>query len=269
MDLFRRKIELNAGGKLLKQPLTIDFDVPFDDSEKINTAIIEVYNLSESTIAGIITNSVVSLYAGYEGDMGLVFQGLAKNVQTTWSGVDKITKIQCTEEHKNYLTQKVVKTFAPGTTSTTILKYLIGEADLGIGDFSPVVEFTYRSGKTLKGTVDKLIKSIVKDTKSKMHILRGKIYIRDRAKGDPTGFIVNKESGLIAHPEKIESEEGLDGSKEKVVRNGFKVVTLLNHRVTVDSYLVLQSKTANGQHRVSRGRHYSDGRSFYTESEVY
>lgn len=269
MDLFMRKIELNAGGKLFGLPLTIYFDVAFDDSEKINTATFKVYNLSDGSIAGIINNSVATLTAGYEGDVGQVFQGIVKDAKTAWQGVDKITQIECADEHADYLKNKVVKTFAPGTSSSVILRFLISEAGLKMGDFSPVNDFTYRNGKVLKGNVSALLKEVVKDSKSKMHIHRGKIYIRDAKKGDETGFVVNKDSGLIDHPEKIETETEKKDSKEKEKRTGWKVKMLLNHRITVDSIIVLQSKVVSGTFRVVKGRHYCEGNSFYTEVEVY
>lgn len=268
MDLFRRKISLSAG-KIFEPPLTIYFDIPFDDSEDVNEAVITIYNLSQNSIAGIKTDSPVSLVAGYENDFGLIFQGVAKNVETTWQGVDKITEISCNDDNREYLKAKVNETFAPGTTVSTVLKFLIGKAKLGIGDFSPVRNFTYRNGKTVKGDVSKHLKAVVKDTHSKMHIHRGRIYIRASGKGDPTGFVVNKDSGLIGNPEKIESEEETKDKGEKKKRSGWKIVTLLNHKVTVDSYIILQSKTVNGQFRVAKGRHFCDGNSFYTETEVY
>lgn len=269
MDLFRRKIRLEAGGKLIEPPLTIYFDSQFDDSEKINTTTVKVYNLSPQTIAGIKQNSAVLLSAGYQDDIGVIFEGIIKNPKTEWQGVDKITEITCVDQHGLYLTKKVNKTFAPSTTSSTILRFLIQDAGLGIGDFSPVQDFVYRNGKTLKGNVSALIKTIVKDTKSKMHINRGKIYIRDPKRGDNTGFVINKDSGLIDHPEKIESEETDKKTKETTNRVGWKVKMLLNHRITVDSIIVLQSKAINGTFRVVKGRHYSEGNSFYTEVEVY
>lgn len=268
MDLFRRKISLSAG-KVFEPPLTIYFDIPFDDSESVNEAVITVYNLSQGSIAGIKTDTSVSLTAGYEADYGLIFQGLAKGVETTWQGVDKITEINCIDDSREYLKAQVNETFAPGTTASTVLKFLIGKAKLGIGDFSLVRDFTYRNGKTVKGDVSKHLKAVVKDTHSKLHISRGKIYIRATGKGDPTGFVVNKDSGLIGNPEKIESEEETKDKGEKKKRSGWKIVTLLNHKVTVDSYIILQSKVVSGQLRVSKGRHFCDGNSFYTEMEVY
>lgn len=260
---------MEAGGKLLEPPLTIYFDSEFDDSEKINTTTIKVYNLSNKTIVGIKQNSPVLLSAGYGNDVGVIFEGVVKNPQTIWSGVDKITEIEGVDQHGLYLTKKVNKTFAPGTAASTILQYLLTEAGLGIGDFSLVQDFIYRKGKVVKGNVNALIKAIVKDTKSKFHINRGKAYIRDARKGDNTGFVVNKDTGLIDVPERIESEETDKKTKKKTVRTGWKVKMLLNHRITVDSIIVLRSKAVTGTFRVVKGRHYSEGSSFYTEVEVY
>ncbi|MEV9639469.1 hypothetical protein ABZ756_02075 [Mammaliicoccus sciuri] len=269
LDLFRRKIALQAGGKLIEPPLTIYFDSEFDDSEEINTTTIKVYNLTDSTIAGIKKNSPILLTAGYEGDTGVIFEGVVNKPQTTWSGVDKITEIECADQHGIYLTKQVNRTFAPGTPASVILKFLISQAGLGIGDFSLVQDFVYRRGKALKGKASTLLKQIVKDTKSKMHIKRGKIYIRPTSKGDSVGFVLNKDSGLIDSPERIESEIEDKKTKKKSTRVGWKVKMLLNHKVTVDSLLVIKSKTANGTFRVVKGRHYCDGNGFYTEVECY
>lgn len=269
MDLFRREIRVEAGGKSIEPPLTIYFDSEFDDTEKINTTTIKVYNLSESTISEIKNDSAALLSAGYETDMGTIFEGIVKDTHTYWQGVDKITEIECVDQHGLYLKRKVVKTFAPGTNASVVLKFLIGEAGLGIGDFDPPKDFVYRNGKTLNGIANVLLKTVVKDTNAKMHIHRGKIYIRDTSKGDQTGFVVNKDSGLIDHPEKIESEEASKEDKKKNARIGWKVKMLLNHRVTVDSIIVLQSKVVSGTFRVTKGRHYCDGNSFYTEVECF
>lgn len=269
MDLFGRKIRLEAGGKLIEPPLTIHFDVEFGDGEELSSTTIKVFNLSDKTIAGIKNNSPVLLSVGYQDDIGVVFQGIVKVPDTSWSSVDKITEISCVDEHGMYLKKKVNKTFAPGTTASTILRFLITEAGLKTGDLSPLVDFVYRNGKTLVGDVSSLIKDIVKDTKSKMHITRGRIYIRDASKGDLIGFVVNKDSGLIDSPEKIETEIESKTDGEKVTRSGWKVVMLLNHRITVDTIIKVESKAFTGQIRVAKGRHYCDGNSFYTEVEGY
>lgn len=269
MKLFKRKIALEAGGKLLEPPLTIYFDSEFDDSEKINTTKVKVYNLSDSTISRITKNSTVLLTAGYQEDYGVIFEGIVTKPHTSWSGVDKITEIECADQHGNFLNKRVKKTFAPGTSSSVVLQFLIGQAGLGIGDFDLVQDFVYRRGKSLNGIAGTLIKQIVKDTKSKSHINRGRIYIRPSNKGDAIGFVVNKASGLVDIPEKIENEEEDPKTKIKKTQTGWKVKMLLNHKVTVDTVLVIQSKTANGTFRVRKGRHYSEGDSFYTEVEVY
>lgn len=269
MDLFKRVIELDAGGNLLKQPLTIHFDIEFDDTEHIDKATIKVYNLSESTISKIIVNSVVTLSAGYEGDVGVIFKGVVKQAKTSWSGVDKVTEITCIDETGKYLSEKVSKTFAPGTKASTVLKYLVDKAGLQMVDFTPTKDFVYRKGKVVKGGVKAQLKLIVKDTHSKMRINAGKMYIRAPKKGDHTGFVLNKETGLIDHPEKIETEEDTKDTGVKKKRSGYKLKMLLNHRVKADSIFVVDSKVLAGQVRSAKGKHTCDGNSFYTEVEAY
>lgn len=269
MDLFGRTIELWVGEKLIPEILTVYFDVDFDDSEGVNPTKITVYNLSEQTISGIKVGSRLTLSAGYQSDIGVISESVIKASDTRWQGVDKITEINCIDGVGNYLSAKVSKTFAPGTAASVVLRYLIGEAGLGIGDLSPPVDFVYRNGKTVKGNVSDHLKSVVKDCKAKMHIHRDRIFIRDSTKGDNIGFVVNKDSGLIDEPEKIMEEITDKKTSKKTTRIGWKLKMLLNHRLTADSVIVLQSRKATGNFRVAKGKHTSNGSSFYTEVEVF
>lgn len=269
MDLYMRELRLRVGNRTIEAPLTIEFDIPFDDGEEINTAEIKVYNLSDRSISAIKKGQRVTLEAGYRGDIGVVFEGKVSNLETSWSGVDKITTLECTEEEGNYLKAEVSRTFGPGTTASTVLRYLVGQAGLGIGDMDLPRDHTYRKGKTVKGKVSELIKEVVKDTHAKMHIKRGKVYIRDVNKGDPVGYVIDKGHGLIDVPEKIEEEVETKDTDKKVTRVGWRVKMLLNHRIGVDSLIEVRSKSVTGRFRVARGDHACGGSTYYTTVEVF
>lgn len=104
-----------------------------------------------------------------------------------------------------------------------------------------------------------VMRQIVAETGSKFHISHGKILIRPWDAGTQTGFMLNSDTGLIESPQPFEEER--DGQ----IIKGYNVRMLLNHRVTVDSILKLESKTANGIFRVKKGVHTGD---FITEVEV-
>ena len=105
-----------------------------------------------------------------------------------------------------------------------------------------------------------VMRQIVGETGSKFHISQGKILIRPWEAGTQTGFLLNADTGLIESPQPFEEES--NGKKI----SGFHVRMLLNHRITVDSILQIQSKTANETFRVRKGSH--SGADFITEVEV-
>lgn len=269
-NLYMRKISLIAGSKLIEQPLTIYFDIPFDDSEKVNDVTIKVYNLKDSTINSIAIKSEFVLTAGYKDDAGVIFQGILKKKESNWEGLDKITSFICVDSGADYLDKVIKKTYGRNTTARTILNDLVGMSGLSIGALELPTNFIYRSGKTVNGKLKKTIIGIAKDCKAKSHVNRNKIFIRDKNKGDNYGIEISKETGLIEEPEEIESEISTDKkAKEKVKRKGYKLKLLINHRVTVDTIIQLKSRKVSGVFRVEKGSHSHDGNAYFTEVEVY
>ena len=269
MNLYMRKISLIAGDKTIEQPLTIHFEVPFDDSTEVNDVEITVYNLKDSTVNSMKKGDRFILTAGYIDDSGTIFQGILKRKETTWEGVDKITKFYCIDDEGKYMTDKIKKTFERGTTASTILKFLIGKSGLSIGEMDLPKDFVYRSGKTINAKISTVMIEIAKDCKAKVHINRNKIFIRDKNKGDTSGIVVSKETGLVDEPEEISDETNDVQKKGKTQRKGYKVRMLINHRITVDTIFTLKSKKVNGRFRVEKGKHTHSGQPFYTEIEVY
>lgn len=260
MDLYMREVELIVGNRTFTKPLTIEFDVVFDDTEKVNETEIKVYNLLDSTIKEFASNQRVVLNAGYQGDVGNIFVGTLKRQKTEWQGKDKITTLTCIDTNENYLSTKVSKTYTTGTPASVVLRDLIGRSGLSIAEFSIPRDFVYRRGKSVYGRLKDCIMAVAADCNAKVHINKNKIFVRDKNKGDNIGYEINVNTGLI---EVTDVEQEKNGQKQK----GYLVKTLLNHRITVDSIIKLNSKKASGLFRVKKGKH--DGTNFYTEMEVY
>jgi hypothetical protein len=269
MNLFMRKIQLVVGGNLIEEPLTIYFEIPFDDSSTVNSVTIKVYNLSDTTINGFKNDQKVILTAGYQNDTGTIFEGILKDSKTRWSNQDKVTTLNCIDEKGNFLTKPIKKTYAENVKAMDILTDLVAQSGLSIGDLELPVNFTYRSGKTFYSNLGDAIIAVAKDCKAKVHINKNKIFIRDKNTGDTLGFEINKETGLIDTPSVIESEIDDVQRKKRIKRTGYKVKTLLNHRITVDSIIKLSSEKINGVFRVEKGKHLCTGNSYYSELEVY
>ncbi|MFK5708599.1 phage protein [Lysinibacillus boronitolerans] len=273
-NLYMRKTTFLISDREITDPLTIKFSVPFGDNEKVDTIDISVYNLKDSTINAIATNKAAILSAGYVDDNGVIFVGTLKKKETKWEGLDKITTFKCIDCTMDYTKTVIKRTYGRNTHASLILRELARDAGLAIGDIDLPVDFIYRSGKALNGKIKFLVSEIAKDCKAKLHINKGRMYVRDRAKGDKLGLDISKETGLIDEPEEIE-EEVKDEKKSKTKNpkkklKGYKIKVLLNHKITTDVIIKLTSRKVNGLFRVSKGEHKGDtsGQEYYTECEV-
>lgn len=269
-----RKTTFLVGGREITAPLTIKFSVPFGDDEKVDTIDIQVYNLKDETINAITTNKAAILSAGYVDDNGVIFSGTLKKKGTKWEGLDKITTFKCIDCTLDYTRGVIKRTYGRNTPASLILRELALDAGLAIGDIDLPVDFIYRSGKALNGKIKILISEIAKDCEAKLHINKGRIYVRDRSKGDKLCLDISKNTGLIDEPEEIE-EEVKDEKKSKTTASkkklkGYKIKMLLNHKITTDVIIKLTSRKVNGVFRVSKGEHKVDtsGTEYYTECEV-
>lgn len=273
-NLYMRKTAFLVSDREISDPLTIKFSVPFGDDEKVDTIDIQVFNLKDDTINAISTNKIAILSAGYVDDNGVIFSGTLKKKETKWEGLDKITTFKCIDSSLDYTKGVIKRTYGRDTSASLILRELARDAGLAIGDIDLPVDFVYRSGKVLNGKIKTLVAEIAKDCESKLHINKGRIYVRDSKKGDNLGLDISKETGLIDEPEEVEEEmkdekgSKLKNDKKKI--KGYKIKVLLNHRITTDVIIKLTSHKVSGVFRVSKGEHKGDtsGQEYYTECEV-
>ncbi|MGH0678688.1 phage protein [Bacillus luti] len=275
-SLWGRKYEAVMGHTVFKnEAFTINFDVPFDDGSDPNISEIEVYNLSDSTINQVEEGAVVYVNAGYQSDVGTILTGTLCNVSTDWSGTDKITTFYVRDANDNWMEKWVEKTYAENITGKQVLSDLISMSGLQIGSFDLPVNTVYKSAKTVKTMLGQAIIEVARDCSAKVHVNKGSIFIRDRIRdknrGNEVGFILDKDHGLIGTPSPIITsyDVGIDENRRTINRAGFKVLSLLHHRVTTDSVIQIKSKTANGLFRVEKGKHKANGNTYYTEMEVY
>lgn len=265
MNLWMRQIELTAGDKTFKNEgpdggFRIEFRVPFSTSEDPDISEIKIYNLSKRSISAIEGKAYTILNAGYKGDIGNILSGKVEEVSSKWDKVDKITTISVSDGGFEWRNTRIQKTYAPGSTAKYIMQDLSGMLGLEVVEISPKEDKIYQLGRTISGNVETALKQLVKDTQSKMYINKGKLYIRDKDKGTVTGFVLNSSTGLIGSPEKVEEE---NSKGQKVVK--YNVKCLLNHKISTDSIIKIESKTVNGTYRVESGSHYCNDSDFITE----
>lgn len=274
-ELYLRKVEVIAGSrKFNNDDFTIYFDIPFDDGPDANIAEIEVYNIMDETIAEIKKGSKVFVNAGYKGNIGAILIGEARRIETDWQRPEKITTVVVLDANDDWMGMDIKKTYKEGITAKQILNDLLPKTGLKVAALKLPVNKIYTGAKTIDDKIGKAVVEIAKDCGAKIHVNKGKIFIREKSEGDKTGFLLDAAHGLIGSPTPIEKEEKLptkndDIKGKKVTRKGWKVTALLNHNFATDAVIKVKSKTANGFFRIEKGNHISNGSSYYTEMEVF
>ena len=258
MRSWMRETRVIIGNMQFESPdFTIECDVNFGDDDDANDAEIKIYNLSRSTLNRIKKHEPVIINAGYEGDTGNIFLGAVLNSKTDKDGVDRITTIVATDASEAWNEMEISESFKAGTRASQVLDKILGMTGLEIGAIDLPNDVEYQRTRTFKGKLRDVIKRIARDTGAKVFILNGKIFLRDPDEGGTVQFRLDSERGLVGTPERFE-EEGYEG---------YRVTALLNHRMTTDSKIRIESETANGVYRIKKGKHVINDSDFYTITE--
>lgn len=278
-----RDIEVLAGGKrfesLGENSLDIDLDINFSDEEEPDVSEITIYNLSDDSINQIRKDGYCIVNAGYKslGNKGNVLSGDIEEVNTTWQGLDKLTKIKVSDGAKTWRKARISKAYKENTKASFIMRDIINIMGYEIVEIKPKKDKTYKLGKTVNGYCADILKMLVKDTESKMFINKNRIVIREEAKGFDTGFVLSPETGLIGSPSLnkdntgdktggVSSDKAKKENKEE--KKTWEVKCLLNPKLETDSIIEVRSRVLSGRFRVIKGKHTRDFETVVTVEEA-
>ncbi|WP_332649655.1 phage protein [Lysinibacillus sp. 54212] len=269
VKLFGRVLEIVSGNvKITNENLDIEFEVPFDDDLTPNLSEVRVFNLSQNTINNLKVGQQLTLNGGYKGDKGVLLKGRITNVKTPKIGTDRLTVIKVLDSVPYNAKKKLTKTWKNGIKANALLNDLAKAAGLKIAVIKLSKNVTYEKGYSIDGNVIEEIQNIAKDCGVSAYISRGNIYIRSLKEGDNHNFILNKTTGLVGSPEYFEEE--MDGMDGKVSVRGYKIKSLLQHRMNTASIINLEAVGIKAKLRVRKGKHHGKvyGSDFFTEVEA-
>lgn len=271
-ELFGRVIKVHVEGDykadFSNSDFHIEFEVPFDDDSSPNEIVVEIYNLSSTSINRIKKGNKLVLQAGYKSDYGIISQGKISRVLTSRDGVDKVTAIYMTEG-QDYSGVKVTTAtstdkkalkiaFGKGTKADAIIRKLVNALGIRLGEMKLPKNPTYKNGYTVTGNILNNLSDVVKDCGASLYYRRGTLIIRSIKEGSDERFVLEEATGLLGSPDPFEEDE----------LKGYTANCLLQHRVATASIIQIKSKTANGQYRVKKGKHVASGSDFKTEMTV-
>ena len=246
-----RAIIRSKGIVIDSNELDIDFTVPFDDDTEANQADIVIYNLSQSTINRLKPNNEISIEAGYKNDTGVIFKGFIDSVRVKYTDVDKETHITCYDSAKTKAT--VVESFSENTKASTILRALIAKLNAPIAVFSVRRDWIFQDSVVIDGELAEEIKKYADICGISVYACNGSIYARYIKDGDNLNFTINDSTGLIGSPEHYTEEINTQGWRDVI--DGYKIESLLQHRINTASIVNVSSREVNGAFRVRRGEH--------------
>ncbi len=268
-------IQIGASRYSMDGGFYFEFEIPFKDSEELQTVTFKVHNLSETTRNNIVKGTPIILNAGYEGDVGTIFVGAANNATSERDGTEWITEISATTALEEWLGKTINKTYLPGTTAQNIVTDLLTIFGLEVGRFELVENVTYPRGRVCQGKLKDVLKQIViTECKSRMLIRNNQIHINNPLDGINMGVLLTPETGLlagggdndntiVATDEQSTAEQKNEQGKTK------KLKCLLNHRIGPGDMVQVQSRNLNGSFLVVSGTHKgSPTGDWYTEMEL-
>lgn len=254
--MFNRKAELIVGRKVFSlDNFDIDFTVDFDSDTEPKVQTVSLFNLSKDSTNAIQKGSNVILNAGYENNTGSIVVGNIAYFETKKGITDTQFIMYVVSNLDRWARLTISKTYRAGSRVSFIIRDILSQFGLEVGEFSLLNDFSYKNPRTVNGMLKNVLTELVRETGSRLYIMDNILYITKPYNGIVTGFLLSPETGLIGSPERIEVEE----------QEGYKVEMLLNHRINVNSVIQINSSVASGNFIVVKGTHNGD---FITTAEV-
>ncbi len=260
--LYDQKVTLITGNvTITNDDLDLEFSVPFDDDTEANEAEITIYNLTDATIGEIKKGAAISIKAGYNKDVGVIFSGYISKKKTVWESNDKVTTIWAIDNNGKRETELTNVTFGKNTKASTILRNLVGRVGLPIAAFETKRDHTYKDKVTIDGGLMQNIKKYAEICGVVAYVCKSKIYVCPLTYGAHDVFYLTADTGLLSASPFEETRTAEDYTDNIT---GQDIEMLLQHKVQTGSVINLNSKNAKGDFRVCEGSHTYDGNEFKT-----
>jgi hypothetical protein len=215
--------------------LRVKFAVKRSDTATPNSADIRVYNLSEQTATRIRDEfKRVILQAGYEGNLGVIFQGNIKQVIIgRESATDTFIDIIAGDGDTAYNFAVVNKTLAAGASQTDQVSAAVGSMNAhgvtagNVGDMPPE---KLPRGKVMYGSAKNYLRNAAQSSNKTWSIQDEKV------------TFVPLKSYLPGEAVVLTSKTGMIGTPQQTT-NGVNVKCLLNPNIRVGGRVKIDNKS--------------------------
>ncbi len=251
--------------------LRIEFHINKTLTAKPNTANIKIYNLAENTRSELFaTGARVILEAGYPDNLGQIFVGDARTIDSQRHGPDWITEIQC-GDGEAAVDNRIAESMAPGIKILDVFQKVADKVVPGTtlvsADARAAMSGSYTGGYTAYGYAAGELDRVIKASNLEWSIQDNRIQVTTKGGTYPS----DQESVIVVSPDSGMIESPWYGSHEHSGKPPvLKVKSLLQPEITPGGRVSIESAKHHGVHRVLKVTHTGDtgGGPWYTEMEV-
>lgn len=230
-------------------PLHISFAVEKTDLTSQNTAKLSIWNLNATQISELEkADCIVSLKAGYDTTIPLIFAGVVTYVSTGLDGANLCTEIELVDNRIEIRDTFVSLSYADVISTKTVLEDVAGQ--MGVTPtFSYNAEFAdFQNGFSFIGAGKDALTKACDSSNLTWSIQNGVLQIKIPSDVmSQEVYIISPDTGLINIPKKVQiaDEEGTDNPQ-----HGIDVEYLMNAAINIDDFVKLESKYMEGYYRV-------------------
>lgn len=203
-----------------------------------NLCKLVIYNPNEDTLSTLQKKfTKITLNAGYEGDVRLLFKGEVRNVFQTKIGVDRVVTVYAGDGERDWQNATFNKTFTENVTISSAIEEVLKsfkEVTTGVVNGLPQVADKLR-GQTLSGSSKDILDGFAEEYGFDWSIQDGEVIITPNEsplEGDEA-VLVNSATGILGSP--------------TITEIGADVTTLLNPRMLPNRAFKIESINADIQ----------------------
>ena len=236
MRQYKRAYELTIttsdGDVRIIRDLRISFDITKSTLGIPNMAIIELHNPNNATLVALQKKyTKISLNAGYEGSLRLIFKGDVRNVFQPHGGVDRSAIVYSGDGHRDWLNSTFNKTFAESVSiKTAIIDVIKSFKNLTIGIIEGVPDVADKLlGQTLSGSSKDILDTFAGQYGFEWSIQDGEINVVpiEEPLTGTDAIVITSATGMIGSP--------------TITEIGVDVTTLLNPRIAPNVAFKIES----------------------------
>lgn len=232
--------------------LHISFSVEKSTAEALNTAKVQIWNLSPTNLKVLDTKDcVMELQAGYEDHIALIFVGNVVSSSTQSDGADRLTEIEVVDGRVELRETYITVSYTGKTNSKKIYDYLASAMGVSVIYSKGCTFKDLPNGFSYVGSAKNGLKKLCNLCGLSWSIQNQVLQIRKPNEPISTrGYVLSPQTGLIDIPKRITIASESADSETENSQIGYEVRYLLNGAIGINDYVRLESKQVSGYFRV-------------------